>query len=80
MVLNTEAKYPSRRTYVVKVCSEATSRVLAGRLENFVTGQRREFTTAGELVELILTDLAASEHATATERGRFPDHSRKPAQ
>jgi hypothetical protein len=59
MTLNPESKYPSRRAYVVKVRSDANAGALAGRLENLVTGQSREFTSGRELLDSIASDLAA---------------------
>jgi hypothetical protein len=64
MTLNRESKYPSRRTYVLKVRSDAKPDALVGRLENMVTGQQREFASGQELVESIATDL----HANASAR------------
>ena len=60
MPLNPEAKYPSRRAYVVKVRSDAQPDELAGRLENLVTGQSREFASGGELLKSIAEDLEAN--------------------
>jgi hypothetical protein len=56
-MLNPESKYPNRLVYVVKLRSDATRTALAGRLENVVTGNRREFASADELVESIANDL-----------------------
>jgi len=58
MTLNPESKYPSRRAYVVKVRSDARPGALAGRLENLVTGQSREFASGRELLDSIASDLA----------------------
>ena len=63
MALNPESKYPSRRAYVVKVRSDARPGALAGRLENLVTGQQKEFASADELVASIASDLAGHEEA-----------------
>ena len=60
MSLNPESKYPTRRAYVVKVRSGAKPNALAGRLENLVTGAQREFTSGGELLESISSDLESS--------------------
>jgi hypothetical protein len=60
MVLNTESKYPNRRAYVLKLRGDATPGALAGRLENLLTGQQREFSCAGELLASIATDLASA--------------------
>lgn len=60
MVLNSDAKYPSRRAYVVKVRGDATPELLSGRLENIVTGQRSEFASAHELLRLIAGDIVES--------------------
>ena len=60
MPLNAESRYPTRRAYVVKVRNDAKPNVLAGRLENLVTGSQREFTSGGELLEWIASDLEMS--------------------
>ncbi|MGA9032302.1 MAG: hypothetical protein WB402_07295 [Sulfuricaulis sp.] len=60
MTLNADSKYPSRRTYVLKVRSDAKPDTLAGRLENVVTGQQQEFTSGQELIEWITCDLGLS--------------------
>ncbi len=60
MTLNPEARYPSRRTYVVKIRSDARPAALAGRLENVVTGRQCEFSSERELAECIARDLAAT--------------------
>ena len=67
MTLNTEAKYPSRRAYVLKVRSDAKPGALAGRLENVVTGRQREFASDRELLESIASDLAASAAESAND-------------
>ncbi|HVO05865.1 MAG TPA: hypothetical protein VMT83_03690 [Burkholderiaceae bacterium] len=69
MVLNAESKYPSRRTYVLKLRSDATPDALAGGIENLVTGLRQEFGSARELLEAIARDLeAAADERTTTPR------------
>jgi hypothetical protein len=60
MSLNPESKYPSRRTYVLKVRGDAKPGAPAGRLENLVTGRQHEFASGRELLESIASDLAAS--------------------
>jgi hypothetical protein len=67
MSLNTEAKYPSRRAYVVKMRSDARPDELAGRVENLVTGASREFATGKELLDSLASDLAAG-NAKDTKR------------
>ena len=57
MPLNPESKYPSRRAYVVKMRGDARPGELAGRMENLVTGQAREFASGRELLESIAHDL-----------------------
>jgi hypothetical protein len=57
MTLNSESKYPSRRAYVLKMRGDAKPGALAGRLENLVTGDQREFASGGELLESIAIDL-----------------------
>lgn len=60
MTLKTEATYPSRRAYVLKVRGDAKAGALAGRLENLVTGEQRDFSTGAELLESIATDLESA--------------------
>ena len=60
MPLNGEPKYPSRRTYVVKVRSDAKPDALAGRLENLMTGRQSEFASGRELLASIAGDLEES--------------------
>lgn len=59
MALNPESKYPNRRTYVLKLRSDATRGGLAGKLENLVTGQQREFASGSALLDLIENELQA---------------------
>jgi hypothetical protein len=57
MPLDPEAKYPNRRTYVLKLRADATPAALAGRLENLITGRQREFATTHELLQSLAGDL-----------------------
>lgn len=57
MMLSADSKYPSRRAYVLKLRSDATPDALVGRLENLVTGRRCEFSSAHELLRLIISDI-----------------------
>jgi hypothetical protein len=68
MPLSSASKYPSRRTYVLKVRSDAKPDALVGRIENLVTGEQREFTTDRELIEAIARDLAAEFRGAPPER------------
>ena len=70
MALNTESKFTSRRTYLVKVHSHAKPGVLTGRLENFVTGQQHEFASSDELVASILNDLDSNDERAAPQMTR----------
>jgi hypothetical protein len=63
MALNREPKYPSRRTYVLKVERDAMPDALAGRLENLVTGRHCEFASSRELLDSIASDLEAGSPA-----------------
>ena len=67
MPLKQEPKYPSRRAYVLKVRSDAKPDVLAGRLENLVTGRQLEFASGEELLDSIASDLEASDVAPPTD-------------
>ena len=60
MSLTSEPKYPTRRAYVLKLRGDATSVELAGRLENLVTGQRRDFTSSQALLRILASDLEAA--------------------
>jgi hypothetical protein len=73
MTLNPDSKYPSRRAYVVKVRSDAKPGALAGRVENLVTGQSREFASGRELLDSIASDIDPS-----ADRGSAESAPRKP--
>jgi hypothetical protein len=60
MSLSHEPKYSSRRTYVLKLRSDATADALAGRLENIVTGRQHAFESAHELLDSITNELAST--------------------
>jgi len=60
MPFQPESKYPNRRSYVLKVRSDAKPDALAGRLENLVTGEQREFACGDELLESIARDLRST--------------------
>jgi len=77
MTLNPESKYLNRRTYVLKLRSDAKPDVLAGRLENLVTGQQREFTSGHELLDSLASDLEASTSARSDDAARNDDQERK---
>jgi len=57
MSLSQESRYPSRRTYVLKLRSDAEPGMLAGRLENIVTGHQHAFESASELIDAIAREL-----------------------
>ena len=59
MMLRADPKYPTRRTYVLKLRGDATPDVLLGRLENLVTCRHSDFTSASELLEFIARDIAS---------------------
>ena len=67
MTLDREPRFPSRRTYVLKMRSDARPGLVAGRLENLVTGEQREFASGSELLLAIESDLAASGHERPRE-------------
>lgn len=60
MSLSQQSKYPSRRTYVLKLRSDAKPGALAGRLENIVTGRQHAFESACELVDSITSELTST--------------------
>jgi len=60
MSLSQESKYPSRRTYVLKLRSDARPDAVAGRLENIVTGRQHAFESAHELLDSITNELAST--------------------
>ena len=57
MTLKSESTYPSRRTYVLKLRSDASCAAITGRLENVVTGWQHEFASSHELLELVANEL-----------------------
>lgn len=57
MTLNHESKYTSRRTFVLKLRSDATHDALAGCLENIVSNRQRSFESARELIEALTHEL-----------------------
>ena len=63
MSLSQESRYPSRRTYVLKLRSDAKPDALAGRLENIVTGRQHAFESAHELLDSITDELASGDGA-----------------
>lgn len=65
MPFNSESRYPSRRTYVVKLRSDATPDTLAGRVENLVTGAQCDFNCGRELLESISADIDLETRARA---------------
>ena len=67
MSFNPESKYPARRAYVVKLRADARPDALGGRLENFVTGQQRDFVSGEQLLESIASDLLAVSEARLPE-------------
>ncbi len=58
MTFQPGSKYPNRRSYVLKMRSDARPDAIVGRLENLVTGQQREFASAEELLASLAGDLA----------------------
>ena len=68
MTLRVDPKYPARRTYVLKLHSDATPDGLLGRVENLVTCRHSDFTSAGELLEFIARDIAS-------RNAELPEHS-----
>ena len=65
MTLNPESNDPSRRAYVLKLRSDVEPGALAGRLENVITGEQREFSSGQELLDSLASDLQANGDDTA---------------
>src|SRR5512135_2808664 len=84
MVLNREPKYPSRRTYVVKLAHDAKPDALSGRLEAVTTGSQRRFESGHELLDAIARDLESAPTAGPADPdggsidGGFPGLQRAP--
>ncbi|MCM2311115.1 MAG: hypothetical protein NDI84_06885 [Steroidobacteraceae bacterium] len=68
MTLRPDPKYTNRRTYVLKLGSDALPDSLSGRLENLVTGAQLDFSNAGELLDTLASDLAACGDAASARR------------
>ena len=64
MTLNPETKYPSRRTYVIRVRSDARPYLLAGRLEGLITGKSWDFASGHELLTALVRDIEALSEAS----------------
>lgn len=60
MSLSSDSKYPSRRTYVLKVRGDAQPGALNGRIEHLTTGRSYEFSSGHELLESLARDLEES--------------------
>ena len=77
MPFNSESRYPTRRTYVVKMRSDASGGMFSGRFENLVTGTECEFSSGRELLESIAADLEnsteKSHHRDRSATQSFPD-------
>jgi hypothetical protein len=69
MTLDAQSRYSNRRTYVLKVRSDATPDALAGRIENIVSGQQREFASDRELLDSIASDLRADADQPSAGQG-----------
>jgi hypothetical protein len=67
MTLNSKPTYPTRRAYLLKLRCDALPDALTGRLENLVTGQRREFSSGPELIASIASELEASASVGLTQ-------------
>ncbi len=65
MTLSAQARYPTRRAYVLKMRCDARPDALTGRLENLVTGRQHEFASASELLDAIAAELEANDDGTA---------------
>lgn len=57
MAPNTDARYPSRLTFVVKLRGDSGPGELRGRVENLLSCEQREFVSAPELIALIEAEL-----------------------
>ena len=68
MKLTNETKYPTRRAYVLKLRGDAGPRDLAGRLENLVTGQHRDFGSSQALLDVLACDLEAAAQEAVPDR------------
>jgi hypothetical protein len=60
MVLSERSKYPSRRTYVVKLRGDVAPQALAGVVENVVTGKQYGFASAEQLVDVFQSEVTAA--------------------
>jgi hypothetical protein len=60
MPLQPETKFPNRLAYVLKLRGDATRDAIVGRLENLITGQRLEFASGRELLDVIAGEIDAS--------------------
>jgi hypothetical protein len=70
MTLSPETKYPNRRTYVIRVRSDARPYLLAGRLEGLITGRSWDFASGHELLTALVRDIEAQSEASAGGKAR----------
>jgi hypothetical protein len=65
MTLNLHTKYPSTRSYVLKLHRDAVPQrgQIAGRLENMASGSSFEFSSAAELIACLMRDALESSDA-----------------
>jgi hypothetical protein len=66
VILETQPNYPTGRSYVLKLHRDAGPNRIVGRLENLATGKQVAFTTAEELLAILMRD------AEKTARSPFP--------
>jgi len=59
MSLNAQSRYPSLRTYVLKVRVDAQLDAVAGRLASLVTGRQLEFASGRAPLDAIAAEPAA---------------------
>lgn len=67
MTLDSLSKYPTGRSYVLKLHRDANAGAMSGRLENMATGAHCEFGSGEELISWLASDLGSQDIAVAVE-------------
>lgn len=67
MTLDSLSKYPSGRSYVLKLHRDASGNALVGRLENMATGAHGEFASAEQLLAWLASDLDGQDLAVSAD-------------
>ena len=72
MTLDSQPKYPSTRSYVLKLYRDAKGEAIVGRVENMATGAHGEFNSGEQLLCWLASDLDAQATTAAANAATLP--------